>query len=157
MSAFCLIYVDLPAILGPVISIRRFKFVSRSVSFGTNVPDENCSTTGWRPPSITIISDKSTSGAVYLFFTATEASDRYTSSSDSFDATSRMRMIFSFTKSRMLQKISYSSLTILSDAPRTVASNSFSSSVINLSQFARVCFLMYLSGTSARFDFVTSM
>ena len=50
----------------------------------------------------------------------------------------------------------YSKSTTFVSAPKILLSNSFNSSVIYLSQFASVCFLIYLSGTKFKYDFVTS-
>ena len=53
---------------------------------------------------------------------------------------------------------SYSNVTILSSAPKTLSSIDFNSSVINLSAPVSVCFLIYLSvGTCFKKDFVTSI
>ena len=53
ISATCLIYVDFPAILGPVIIASLFWSVSKYVSFDTNSPDDNIfSITGCLPSLI---------------------------------------------------------------------------------------------------------
>ena len=63
IRAVCLMYVDLPAMFGPVIMSVLFFEQSSRVSFGTNgAPSENFSTTGCRPPLIIISSELSTSG-----------------------------------------------------------------------------------------------
>ena len=54
------------------------------------------------------------------------------------------------------EKALYSSATTFSSAPKTLLSSSFSSSVMYLSPPVSVCFLIYLSGTCDRYDFVTS-
>ena len=41
INATCLIYVDLPAMLGPVIIARRLSFLSKYVSFSTKLPPGN--------------------------------------------------------------------------------------------------------------------
>ena len=51
----------------------------------------------------------------------------------------------------------YSKATTFSSAPSTLLSSSLSSSVIYLSPPVNVCFLMYLSGTKDKLDFVTSI
>ena len=69
ISAFCRRKVDLPSMLGPVISQMLPPFVSgggdKSQSLATKgVPsfDKACSTTAWRPPSITESRLSSTTG-----------------------------------------------------------------------------------------------
>ncbi|OQC71357.1 MAG: hypothetical protein BWX45_01194 [Deltaproteobacteria bacterium ADurb.Bin002] len=50
IRATCRIYVDFPAMLGPVMTSRRFCRKSSSVSLGTNPSFlRAASTTGWRP------------------------------------------------------------------------------------------------------------
>ena len=56
ISAVCLIYVDLPAILGPVIIDTLLSPLSKYVSFEIKLLSLiTFSTTGWRPPFISII------------------------------------------------------------------------------------------------------
>ena len=53
ISATCRMYVDLPAMFGPVMMMSWFSEPSSSVSFGTNRSASGiCSTTGWRPSLI---------------------------------------------------------------------------------------------------------
>ena len=66
ISAFCRRNVDLPAMLGPV-SSQIFPASASAVrlqSLATNGSLSACSTTGWRPPSMTNSSDRSTTGRV---------------------------------------------------------------------------------------------
>lgn len=63
IKATCLIYVDFPAILGPVIIDTRFSCLSKYVSFSTKVPAPNIfSITGCLPFFILIVPDEFTSG-----------------------------------------------------------------------------------------------
>ena len=63
ISATCLMYVDLPAILGPVMIANLFSFESKYASFCTKDPAESIfSITGCLPSFISIISDLSISG-----------------------------------------------------------------------------------------------
>ena len=56
IKATCLMYVDFPAILGPVIIASLFSFLSKYVSFSTNVPTPIIfSITGCLPFLISII------------------------------------------------------------------------------------------------------
>ena len=65
ISAIWRIYVDLPAMLGPVISAIVFFLLSRVALFGTNgTPFIRSSTTGWRPPVMFIVSPLLTTGFV---------------------------------------------------------------------------------------------
>ena len=61
--ATCLIYVDLPAILGPVIIDNLFSSLSKYVSFSTKTPVPSIfSITGCLPPLISIVPELSTVG-----------------------------------------------------------------------------------------------
>ena len=63
MSAVCRITVDLPAMLGPVITMSCASSGSSVVSLGTKRPAAaSFSTTGWRPSSISRRNEPSTSG-----------------------------------------------------------------------------------------------
>ena len=63
INATCLIYVDLPAMLGPVIIDNLFSSLSRYVSFSTNTPVPSIlSITGCLPPLMSKIPESSTSG-----------------------------------------------------------------------------------------------
>ena len=76
MIAVCRIYVDLPAILGPVITAMRLSVQSSEVSLGTKREWESTfSTTGCLPSRISSLSPRLTSGFVYLFLTAASASE----------------------------------------------------------------------------------
>ena len=63
INATCLIYVDLPAILGPVIIDSLLSPLSKNVSFSTKTPSPNIfSITGCLPFFISIVPDESTTG-----------------------------------------------------------------------------------------------
>ena len=63
INATCLIYVDFPAMLGPVIIDNLFSSLSRYVSFSTNMPVPSIlSITGCLPPLMSKIPESSTSG-----------------------------------------------------------------------------------------------
>ena len=63
INATCLIYVDFPAMFGPVIIETLFDSLSRYVSFATNAPLGNIfSITGCLPSLMSIIPLSSTSG-----------------------------------------------------------------------------------------------
>ena len=63
ISATCRIYVDLPAIFGPVMMLTRSSFAPMWVSLGTkNASPRIFSTTGWRPSWIWITPLSSTVG-----------------------------------------------------------------------------------------------
>jgi len=63
INATCLIYVDLPAILGPVIIANLSPFLSRYVSFGTKFPLPIIfSITGCLPSLMLIIPSSFTTG-----------------------------------------------------------------------------------------------
>ena len=80
ISATCRIYVDLPAIFGPVIIIIRSSSLFKRVSFGTNIEFFDIfSTTGCRPSVISILPLSDISGMVKLFLYAVCASDKSTS------------------------------------------------------------------------------
>ena len=63
IRATCLMYVDLPAIFGPVIIDSLLSSLSRYVSFSTNTPVPSIlSITGCLPPFMSKIPESSTSG-----------------------------------------------------------------------------------------------
>jgi len=142
ISAVCRIYVDFPAMFGPVIIAICLSPQSSSVSFGMNTAEFFIlSTTGWRPSLILITSDISTVGITYLFFSATAAREQSTSSVAIAWAVVCILEICSATASRILQKVSYSMATILLSASTICSSTSLICGVIYRSQFERVCFL----------------
>ena len=108
-------YVDLPAILGPVIMFILSSAVFKKVSLGTKLPESiNLSTTGCLPSFIIISFDSSTSGITYEFTSATSAKEH----SVSIVATALLlickRSICVAIFSLIFVKISYSRLTTLS-------------------------------------------
>ena len=63
MSAVWRMYVDLPAMFGPVTMATRSSASLRNVSFGTKrLSFCACSTTGWRPSRMSSVRERSTSG-----------------------------------------------------------------------------------------------
>ena len=62
-TATCLMYVDLPAMFGPVMMASWLSVQFNSVSLGTKSPaSRTLSTTGWRPCRMTMASDSLSSG-----------------------------------------------------------------------------------------------
>ena len=81
IKAVCLIYVDLPAIFGPVIMDTLFLWLSRYVSFAINISLLIIfSTTGWRPFRISMRPVSLIFGRTKLFLWATSAREAKTSS-----------------------------------------------------------------------------
>ena len=141
MIATCRIYVDLPAIFGPVIIIVRLSESSSSVSFGTYAPlSSNVSTTGCLPSSMSIhLIFLLISGFTYLFATETFARD--TRQSSALNACA-----FDWSFARLSQHIDLSSAKILSSSAKALdsaesifSSSCLSSSVMYLSPFTNVC------------------
>ena len=143
ISATCRIYVDLPAIFGPVIINILSLSVFSVVSFGTNIePLSIFSTTGCLPSFISILPLSEISGITKLFFAAACARDSRTSDFAIIPAARFKRSISFATAVRISSNTCASSTSTLSLAPRIVLSISLSLGVIYLSQFASVCFLI---------------
>ena len=80
ISAVWRMYVDFPAMFGPVIMEIRFLWLSRYVSFGMNISFSIiCSTTGWRPFRISMRPVSLILGRTKLFLCATSAREAKTS------------------------------------------------------------------------------
>ena len=72
ISASCLMYVDLPAMLGPVIMLTLLSSPSEYVSLGMNIPSSIIlSTTGCLPSFMSMIPSVFMAGLTYLFCSAT--------------------------------------------------------------------------------------
>ena len=143
VRATCLNTVDLPAILGPVIKRIWFSVLSISMEFGTyRSPLISFSTTGCRPSSMEMVSCSLMTGFVYPFSDAARASPWSASTWAMKSAVLRIREAFEITMSLIKLKILYSRALRLSWAFNMVDSTCFISSVMNLSAFTRVCFLI---------------
>ena len=110
IRAVCLIYVDLPAIFGPVIMDTLFLWLSRYVSFAINISFSIiCSTTGWRPFLMSITPVVFVFGRTKWFLSATRAREANTSNAATALAVFWIRTTSLPTVSRTLQNNSYSS------------------------------------------------
>ena len=143
--ATCLIYVDLPAILGPVIIRSWLSSLFIMVSLGINSPlGITFSTTGCLPFSILVSPSSLISGFIKSFSKATKAKLLIQSNSAIILAVVFSLSIWFSTSFLISRKISYSKEQSFSLAPKSFSSISLSSGVINLSALAKVCFLIYL-------------
>ena len=138
MSAFCRMYVDLPPMLGPVISNMRLCSLSR-VLLAINGLSLTCSTTGCRPFEISSCASALNEGRLR---------DRASARSAKQASTSRSQMardvVCSGTRSSAIRSTSasYRNLSLARARLRldkALSSNCFSSGVMNRSTFLSVC------------------
>ncbi len=142
-------YVDLPAMLGPVSTIMR-RSSSISVSLGTkrSTPESICSITGCLPSRISRAFELSTTGRVYFSLSASSAKDEMTSIRAAARALPKSLSEAALTVSLISTKRLYSSVVLLDVAPSIFTSSSLSSGEMYLSLFARVCLRSYSGGSS---------
>ena len=132
-------YVDLPAMFGPVISIIWSVVVLRNAEFGTNgSASGSCSIIGCRPSTISRTSESSTTGRTYPAASARSANASVASRSPSASAVSCISTVFAAIAPRMSRKSRCSMAIDFSCAPSTFDSYSLSSGVVKRSPVVSV-------------------